>query len=103
MNASEGAGPVRAAPTRLPDVDRRGPFLSREHMQPAYHPMGGGAGIRGGGPEMVGYCYLHEEWAWEDDCTGCADYEAVDRDSDCAGAERCRHTISEEEDEGDGE
>jgi hypothetical protein len=99
LGTQAGAGPFRSAPLAPHDVDRRGSFFSKEHAQPTYHMMGGGAGIRGDSPELKGYCRLHEMWAWSDDCGGCSDYDAVDSDAGEADEGRCRHTLTPEQDE----
>ena len=102
VGRSGGQARQRSEPPRPWDVGRSDRAFSRQHPEPGYHMMGGGAGIRGGGPEVKGYCHLREEWVWEDDCASCPDFE---REEEQSGNEegRCRHLHAEpaEEEKGD--
>jgi hypothetical protein len=77
-------------PPRPWDIGRREGAFSRQHAEPGYHMMGGGSGVRGGGPELQGYCHLREEWVCADDCASCSDFE---REEERTGDEEdhCRH------------
>jgi hypothetical protein len=94
-----GPGAVRPVPLATPHFDPRKQFMPGEHAQPTYHAMGGGAGIRGGGPEPKGYCHLREEWVREDDCASCSDFETAESTTEGEPEDRCRHLHADPVDE----
>jgi hypothetical protein len=93
---------LRSEPPRPWDVGPRDSPFMRQHPEPGYHTMGGGAGIRGDGPELKGYCHLRKEWVRADDCASCSDFEREEEQSGDQ-EDRCRHMHADSEDEEKGD
>jgi hypothetical protein len=93
FNAPRTSASPHSELSALRDTGQIGPAFFRPDAQPAYHVMGGGAGIRNNDAGSAWYCHLHELWVSAEDCALCANYQSEEENTG-DGEGPCRHTLS---------